>query len=251
MCLFRRKKDNCSLMDIGLTADVHSHILPGVDDGSPDTAESTAILEEMHRLGIRKVMFTPHVSRAMFTNTAADLQARFAAFLPALPESIRKDMTFHLASEYMVDEFFVEAGDRLCWPDGKHILIEMSYYERSPKIKETVFELGMEGLQPVLAHPERYVFYQQAFDRKKGVKELETLVDMGCFLQLNLLSLTGAYGEASLDIVRWLLESDFYRYLGTDVHSRSQLDRFTGFRLSAGQLEKVRQLARNNETLFV
>ena len=66
MCLFRRKKDNCSLMDIGLTADVHSHILPGVDDGSPDTAESTAILEEMHRLGIRKVIFTPHVSRAMF-----------------------------------------------------------------------------------------------------------------------------------------------------------------------------------------
>ena len=250
MCLFRRKKNLFTMMDIGLTADVHSHILPGVDDGSPDPAESFAILEELHRRGVRKVVFTPHVSRSMFPNTAADLQARFDAFLPTLPEPIRTEMSFRLASEYMVDEFFPESGDRLCWPDGKHILIEMSYYERSPRIKEAVFELGMEGLQPVLAHPERYVFYQKAFDRRKGVEELQTLVDMGCFLQLNLLSLTGAYGEGSLAIVRWLLDNDLYRYLGTDVHSRSQIDRFTGFRLTAGQLEKVRQLARNNETLF-
>ena len=73
------------------------------------------------------------------------------------------------------------------------------------------------------------------------------IIDM---LQLNIMSLSGAYGEASLGIVHWLLDHDMYSFAGTDVHSRQQIDRFTGFQLSESQLEKVRQLARNNETIF-
>ena len=245
-----RRKETCSFVDIGLTADVHSHILPGVDDGAQEAAESVAIVEELHRLGVRKMILTPHVSRTIYPHTADDLKARFEAFIPTLPEVLRKEMRFHLASEYMVDEFFGASGDRLCWPDGKHILIEMSYYERSREIRETVFNLRMEGLQPVLAHPERYVFYQNAFDRKKGVEELQTLIDMGCEMQLNVLSLTGAYGEGSLALVHWLLDNDLYRFIGTDVHSRSQIDLFNRFPLTPARMDKVRQLARNNETLF-
>ncbi len=246
--LFFRRKENYSFVDIGLTVDVHSHILPGVDDGSPDAAHSQAILAELHRLGVRKSVFTPHVSRAMFPNQAPDLRERFAAFTSSLPDELQ-DMQFHLASEYMVDEFFGGIDDRLYWPDGR-ILIEMSYYQRSPEIRETIFNLLMDGRQPVLAHPERYVFYQEKFERKKGVPALERLYDMGCELQLNVMSLTGAYGERSLDIIHWLLDHNMYRFIGTDVHSRSQIDRFTGFKVNAAQMEKVRQLARNNETLF-
>lgn len=248
--LFKKKKQPAySFLDIGLTVDVHSHILPGVDDGSPDAAESVAILTELHRLGIRRSIFTPHVSRAMFPNRSEDLRKHFDAFVPSLPGELRRDMQFHLASEYMVDEFFAGIGDRLCWPDGR-ILIEMSYYERSREILDTVFNLRIEGRQPVLAHPERYVFYQKAFDGKKGVAELETLVEMGCELQLNVMSLTGAYGPRSLDLVHWLLDHDLYRFIGTDVHARGQIDHFTGFHLTPAQLDKVRNLARNNETLF-
>ena len=246
--LFFKKKENYSFVDIGLTVDVHSHILPGVDDGSPDAAHSAAILAELHRLGVRKSVFTPHVSRAMFPNTASGLREHFAAFTPSLPPELQ-DMQFHLASEYMIDEFFEDLDDRLYWPDGR-ILIEMSYYQPSPNMRDVVFNLRMEGRQPVLAHPERYVFYQERFDRKKGVKDLETLYDMGCELQLNVMSLTGAYGERSVDIVHWLLDHDMYRFIGTDVHSRSQIGRFTGFKVNAAQMEKVRQLARNNETIF-
>lgn len=237
-------------MDIGLTADVHSHILPGVDDGSQNREESTAILEELHRLGVRKVIFTPHVSRSMFPNQADDLQARFAAFLPTLPETLRTEMRFHLASEYMVDEFFAASPDRLCWPDGKHILIEMSYYERSREIRDEIFNLQMDGYQPVLAHPERYVFYQKAWDKKKGVPELKEFIEAGCQLQLNVMSLTGAYGEGSMAILHWLLDNDMYSFIGTDVHARRQIDHFNGLQITAAQLDKVRQLARNNETLF-
>lgn len=249
MRFFRKKPATGSFADIGLTTDAHSHILPGVDDGSPDVEESVAILTELHRLGVRKVILTPHVSRTMFPNTAADLQERFEAFLPRIPEDLRSDLTLHLASEYMVDEFFATSGDRLCWPDG-HILIEMSYFERSREIRDTIFNLQLDGFKPVLAHPERYVFYQTAFDRKEGVAELRDFFDAGCRLQLNVMSLTGAYGEPSLDIVRWLLDHDMYSYLGTDVHACRQIGHFTGFRITDAQLEKVRQLARNNETIF-
>ena len=110
--------------------------------------------------------------------------------------------------------------------------------------------LRMEGLQPVLAHPERYIFYQNAFDRKKGVEELQTLIEMGCEMQLNVLSLTGAYGEGSLALVHWLLDNGLYRFIGTDVHARSQIDLFNRFQLTPARMDKVRQLARNNETIF-
>ena len=246
---FFKKKETCSFVDIGLKTDVHSHILPGVDDGSPDGAHSLAILEKLHAFGIRRIVFTPHVSRTMFPNVAGDLRDRFAAFVPTLPAPLREDMTFHLASEYMVDEFFPGLGDWLYWPDGS-ILIEMSYYERSREIRETVFNLLMDGRQPVLAHPERYVFYQKAFNRKTGVQEIEELVNMGCKMQLNVMSLNGAYGESSLGIVHWMLDHDLYHYIGTDVHSSHQIDRFTDFKLNAARLEKVRQLARNNDSLF-
>ena len=248
--LFFKKKKTYSFMDIGLTTDVHSHILPGVDDGSQSVDDSVAILTELQRLGVSKVILTPHVSRTMFPNSAGELGARFGDFIPSLPGEIRNGMKFHLASEYMVDEFFEASADRLCWPDGKHILIEMSYYQRSREIKDTIFNLQMDGFQPVLAHPERYVFYQKKYDKKKGVEELQDFFDAGCKLQLNIMSLSGAYGEASLGIVHWLLDHDMYSFIGTDIHSRQQIDRFTGFQLSESQLEKVRRLARNNETIF-
>ena len=237
-------------MDIGLTADVHSHILPGVDDGSPDFEHSVAILTKLRELGVRRFTLTPHVSRSMFPNEAADLRERFARFKAQLPPELA-GLDYHLGSEYMIDEFFSGISDRLGYPDG-HILIEMSYYERSREIKEAVFNLQMDGLVPILAHPERYVFYQKVFDRKKGVAELRTLYDMGCAMQLNIMSLTGAYGERSLAIVHWLLANDMYSYIGTDVHSPGQIDHFsTGLLLSDPEMEKVRQLAKNNENLFI
>ncbi len=246
---FFKKKPEYGFMDIGLTADVHSHILPGVDDGSPDVEESLAILARLHEAGVRRVALTPHVSRSMFPNQADDLQERLKAFLPELPDTL-SDMSFHLASEYMVDEFFIDSHDRLAYPDG-HLLIEMSYYERSRDIKEAVFNLLMDGFSPILAHPERYVFYQKVFDKRDGVSELRMLREMGCSLQLNVMSLTGAYGERSLGIVHWLLDEDMYSYIGTDVHSRHQIDRFEGFKVNAAQMDRVRALARNNETLFI
>ncbi len=247
MWLFK-KKPHYEFMDIGLTADVHSHILPGVDDGSPDLEHSIDIISKLKELGVRHFTLTPHVSISMFPNTSPDLRERFARFLAQLPEDLAR-LSYHLGSEYMIDEAFSDIEDHLCYPDG-HILIEMSYYERSREIKDAIFNLQMDGLKPILAHPERYVFYQKVFDRKKGVTELNVLRDMGCELQLNVMSLTGAYGERSMGIVKWLLANDMYSYIGTDVHASGQIGHFNSFQISEKEMEKVRQLARKNESLF-
>ena len=212
--LFFKKKEKItfSLVDIGLKADVHSHILPSVDDGSPDAVESVKILTELHRLGVRKCIFTPHVSRSMFPNTADGLRHRFETFMPAVPEELRSDMQFHLASEYMVDEFFGDLTDRLYWPDGR-ILIEMSYYQRSREIKETVFNLRMEGRQPVLAHPERYPYLN--IHRSRMVQ----LKNQGVYFQTNVLSLGGFYGDEAKKRAYQMIERGWVEFMGTDTHN--------------------------------
>ena len=235
-------------MDIGLKTDVHSHILPGVDDGSPDIGHSLKIISGLRELGIRRLTFTPHVSRSIFKNPASDLREQFSRFKEQIPSDF-SGLELHLAAEYMIDEFFDETDERLLFPDG-HILIEMSYYERSRTIRETVYKLYMEGLRPVLAHPERYVFYQRVFDKKKGIEELKTLKDMGCQLQLNVLSLTGAYGKKSLDVVRWLLDNRMYDFIGTDIHSAHQTGHYNGFKVNSAQMDRLCELAYNNDKLY-
>ena len=234
MLFFKKKRPEYAFVDIGLTTDVHSHILPSVDDGSPDAVESVKILTELHRLGVRKCIFTPHVSRSMFPNTADGLRHRFETFMPAVPEELRSDMQFHLASEYMVDEFFGDLTDRLYWPDGR-ILIEMSYYQRSREIKETVFNLRMEGRQPVLAHPERYQYMDMEHYRH--------LHQLGIIFQLNVPSLTGAYGEEAMLKSKQLLDLGWYQRLGMDIHSYHFLDAFLRSRIlkkELRQLEKIK-----------
>ena len=98
------RKETCSFVDIGLTADVHSHILPGVDDGAQEAAESVAIVEELHRLGVRKMILTPHVSRTIYPHTADDLKARFEAFVPTLPETLRLPLLLRYMEGYSEQE---------------------------------------------------------------------------------------------------------------------------------------------------
>lgn len=289
-------------MDIGFKADVHSHILPGVDDGSPSTAESVAIISAMREAGVERFTFTPHISCGLFPNTSDALRHRFETFIGELPQSLVSGATFQLAAEYMIDEAFddmlaaarrggpdggfncdsaadVDSVQRpLTFPDGS-ILIEMSYHSRSPQLLQTVFNLIQDGYKPILAHPERYCFYfgegrkassnvaaGSAFgrlgaklagrfglgkeNRVRELPELEKLVSMGCRLQLNIQSLTGCYGTASMENLLYLLEHNMYSFVATDIHSVHQFSHYGDFELTPEQLSGIRILAENNLNLF-
>lgn len=248
MFKFFFNRNEFSFKDIGLKCDVHSHILPGVDDGAGDIAASSAILQKMVDAGVERAILTPHVSSGLFPNKAPFLKLELERLKASLDPEISSKISLHLASEYMIDEDFETIEDLLTFR-GKRILVEMSYSQRSINLQETIFRLVEDGYEPVLAHPERYVFY---FGRKQpsNLEEIEKLRDMGCLFQLNVMSLTGAYGPASLDNIKYFLDHDFYSYIGTDIHSVTQIDHFEHFKVSASQFEKVRALALANEELF-
>ena len=242
-------RNHYSFADIGLRTDIHSHILPGVDDGAGAFADSVAILTTLRAAGVERNILTPHVSGGLFPNVAADLRVRFEELKAALPTEFKAEETLRLGSEYMIDEFFEEQTDLLYY-GNRHILVEMSYGVRSLNLLETVFRLVQEGFTPVLAHPERYVFY---FGGKRGprdVEEWEQLLEMGCKFQLNIQSLSGAYGSDSLANLKYFLDHDWYSYVATDIHAARQMARYTDFQVSPAQFEKVRELASNNESLF-
>lgn len=242
-------KNRYSFADIGLRCDVHSHILPGVDDGAGEFSDSLAILQAMHAAGVERFILTPHVSGGLFPNKAPELRLRFDHLVATLPEELGSQITLHLASEYMIDEFFDEQTDLLYYND-RHILVEMSYGVRSLNLLETVFRLVQEGFTPVLAHPERYIFYYGGRRGPRNVEELEQLQEMGCKFQLNIQSLSGAYGPDSLVNLKYFLDHGWYSYLASDIHAARQMARYTDFQVSPAQFEKVRELAQNNESLF-
>src|SRR5690606_4925074 len=185
--IFSRKRQYPDLQ--WMQVDMHSHILPGLDDGCENMEQSLELLYRLEALGLKKFYFTPHIFQELYPNTAETIGQ---AFHRLRQEGVGQ-LAVGYAAEYMVDSAFDQlfAHDPqhlLCLPGGQ-VLIAMSYIEESKLIEKIAFELQMEGYIPILARPERYLFYH------RDPKKIERFQDIGCLLQLNLLSLLGYYGR--------------------------------------------------------
>ncbi|TYR36833.1 histidinol phosphatase [Sphingobacterium phlebotomi] len=208
--IFNRKRQYPDLQ--WMHVDMHSHILPGIDDGCENTEQSVALLQRLEQLGLTKFHFTPHIIHDMYPNTAETIGG---AFHRLHQEGVEQLATGY-AAEYMVDtafdqQFTQDPRNLLCLPGG-YVLIEMSYIEESKLIEKVAFDLQMEGYIPILAHPERYIYYH------RDPKKIERFQDIGCLLQLNLLSLMGYYGRQERRVAKYLLENGMINLVGTDVH---------------------------------
>ena len=243
---FRKKR--FSLIDSGLLqgmTDCHSHILPGVDDGIQSEEESLQALHSLYELGIREFWLTPHIMEDI-PNTPTELRARFEALKEKVAEpAIRNAM--HLGAEHMIDSLFVrrlaEDDVMLFKPDSLQtplILVETSYFNPPVSLWELLEEIRSKGYVPLLAHPERYVYMNKA--------DYQRLTDMGVLLQLNILSLAGAYGEGARRNAMQLLHNDSYSYVGTDLHD---LDDFLDYAyeecLTKNDVEALKTIIDNNE----
>lgn len=190
--------------------DHHSHILPGVDDGVKKMEVSLKVLERYEQLGIAEVWCTPHVMEDI-PNTTEKLQARFAE----LCEAYQGPIKLHLAAEYMMDALFeerLEQGDLLrLGNEGNQVLVETSYFTPPMDMDSILRRIKQKGIYPVLAHPERYVYM--------GKDRYTSLKDDGIRFQLNLSSLSGAYGSEAKSKARWILKHDYYNMAGSDLHS--------------------------------
>ena len=221
--------------------DIHNHLLPGVDDGFRSADDSIRAIQKMVQNGVSEIVFTPHMNPDVYPDES---ETHFREVYTDFKEKINCSLSIvncqfstALAAEYMVVKDFERRvtdhlDELLTYPDGS-ILIEMSYMYRSRNFEDVIFELNMAGVKPIVAHPERYLYMADCLE------DYDRWVDMGAQLQLNYLSLTGQYGEASMKILRHLLKHNMYSFAATDLHSNAQLDRILSSKVDSKLLKQI------------
>lgn len=219
--LFSKAKPKGERLDFSLlNADMHSHLLPGIDDGAQDLEDSLMLIRGMQELGYKKLITTPHVMWDMYKNTHETIREKLKLVQQAVKDA-GIDIEVHAAAEYFLDEHveeLLQAKEPLLTISGNMVLTEFSMAFPSLNVKDLLFAITMQGYQPVIAHPERYAY----LDRNK---EFYTeLKDAGCLFQLNLLSLGGQYGRVVVELANYLLKNGYYNLVGTDLHHSGHLE---------------------------
>lgn len=214
--------------ELCFSTDIHCHVVPGVDDGSPDPATSADLIERMQQWGIRRIIASPHVTQHTFENDHSTIDPAMAdlrAELASRGNSIEID---HHA-EYRIDELFtqrLETGDLMLLPDN-YILIENSFMQEPWNLDQLVFDLQVRGLSPIMAHPERYIYYAMKKDRYAA------LHNNGLLFQINLLSLAGSYGKTEQKLAEHLIKEGFVDFIGTDLHNSRHADTIDAYLLTS------------------
>src|SRR5665213_2156811 len=215
MNIFSQKKSALEYPGFSwLSQDIHSHILPGIDDGSPDIETSLELLRSLQAAGIRKFICTPHIIGDMYRNTPQTINDALARLKKAVHED-GIDVEISAAAEYMLDDYFMELirnKQPLMKLAGNYILTELSYATPPSRLEDISFEININNYQALMAHPERYPYYHKNYEAYNRLKEL------GFLLQVNLLSLTGYYGRAVAKAAKYILENNLADFVGTDLH---------------------------------
>ncbi len=228
--IFKKSKSVATDLS-GLVTDMHSHLLPGIDDGSPDVETSDILIKGLLDLGYKKLITTPHVMSDLYPNTESTIDSSFKNLKQHSSVS-RVSFPLQYAAEYFLDEHFdklLKDGKELLCITNKVVLVEFSFVAPPGDYKSKIFELQIQGYQPVLAHPERYLYFA---GNKLIFDELKTI---GCRFAVNLLSFTGYYGKPAADLANYFIKKNYIDLVGTDLHHPRHLDSLR----NAPQLESV------------
>ncbi|OEK02447.1 capsular biosynthesis protein [Roseivirga sp. 4D4] len=207
--------------DIGyLKTDVHSHLIPAIDDGVQTIEQSLEILREMETLGYSKVITTPHTMTGSYDNTPEIINGGLERVKKAV-DSEGINIELAAATEYFLDETFMERleKDEPLMTFGENlVLVETSFISPPPQLKEASFQLTMKGYKMVFAHPERYIYLLE--DKTL----LEELIDRDIIFQLNAVALTGCYSKPVKKFAEKLIDMRIPRLVGTDCHNMGHID---------------------------
>lgn len=195
--------------------DMHSHLLPGIDDGVQSLAESLQLVQQMRTHGYRKAITTPHIMGDFYRNTPEGILGKLSELRAYLDEH-QVEFSIEAAAEYYLDEWFMEKfhQGRLLTFGPRMVLVETSYINRPPNMQDVLFELKTSGYQPVLAHPERYTYLHGRMEEVGAWREA------GILMQLNLASLSGYYGPQVKEAADFLVQRRWVDLVGTDVHGQ-------------------------------
>jgi len=231
--------------------DLHLHLVPGVDDGSEDAAESLAMARALVSEGYAGGAVTPHIRPGMFDNAPAELRAAVDGLRSLLGEADVAFVPVPGAEHFLDAELPGRILEGDCIPlggEGAFVLVEAPALAPVPGLEDLVFRLKVKGTTPVFAHPERCVVFED-------VDRAERLVHAGALLQLDLGSLAGAYGRPAKRTARRLLDRGLYAVAGSDLHNAYQAERelprwLRALRKAAGEAGLERLLGENPRRLL-
>lgn len=203
-----------------LQVDLHSHLIPAIDDGVNSFEEALALITRLKELGIKKIITTPHIKQDYYRNTP-EIIMRGQDSLKHFVEQAGIEIEIEAAAEYLIDDGFEEklkAGNLMTFGD-KYVLVELSYYDPHPNLSSILFNLQIEGYNIILAHPERYTYWYNDF------RKFEELKNRGVFFQLNIISLGGSLSSPQQKFIDKLISAGMIEFLGTDMHNMMSLER--------------------------
>ncbi len=199
--------------------DMHSHLIPGIDDGARTMDDSVALARRMYELGYKKLITTPHIQHDFYKNTPEIILGGLEKVRAAL-QAENIPIEIEAAAEYLLDDGFeelAERGELLTFGD-KYILVELSYFNPNPNLKSIVFNLQIDGYKVILAHPERYSYWFNNFGKFERLKE------RGMLFQMNIVSLAGFYQTPVKKFAETLVEREMIDLIGSDMHNMRYME---------------------------
>lgn len=216
--LFGAKK-NAEPIDMnGVLVDMHSHLIPGIDDGSKTMQETIELIRNFKELGYQKLITTPHIMSDFYKNTPEIITSGLEKVRAELERQNIK-MPIEAAAEYYIDYEFIDKVQKqklLTFGDG-FILVEISYLNEPDGLDSVIFELQTSGYKVILAHPERYPFWYNNFERYSSLK------DKDIFFQININSLAGHYSPGAKAIAEKLITHNMVDFIGSDCHHANHM----------------------------
>lgn len=222
--------------------DIHNHLLPGIDDGSPSVEVSQKMIGLYREIGFTQVIATPHIMEDYYHNNPEKIKQAFNELKSKTGDN--SAIPFRAAAEYMLDSQFdkILENNALLPLHEDLVLVEMSFFQRPNSLEEKLFDMRQKDYVPVMAHPERYSYIQ-------NTAAFESLKDRGCYFQLNLLSLSGHYGKDAYKKAELLLLEDMIDFTGTDAHKPEHLQKIKDIKISKKLIAPLQKaIEATNET---
>lgn len=213
MLTWFKKKYNTNLSP-PLRVDIHSHLLPGLDDGVKTFDEAVNIISALKDLGYKKLVTTPHIIQDIYKNTPASIKLKHQQLVTILEEK-GVEMHVEVAAEYYLDETLLqslESNEQLLTIAGKYLLFETNFLTEPLNLKQFIFLATAKGYKVILAHPERYLYLNDSMDKASD------LIDRGVLFQININSLTGYYSKQAQSMAFKLIDRGWVHWLGSDCH---------------------------------
>ena len=211
--LFKKKKIAPEFNFSTIGTDMHSHIIPGIDDGAQTINDSLQLAKKFESLGFKKLIATPHIMADYFRNTPDTINKGLDILRKGL-QDIQLNLTVDAAAEYYLDETLekkVKQKEVLTFGDN-YLLFELSYINVPQNLINFIKTIQDAGYNPVLAHPERYPYYYNSIENHHQIRET------GCLLQLNSIALTGYYGVGAKKTAEEMVENHLVDFIGSDMH---------------------------------